>query len=221
MVGSRNCSVEFLGVSNSNLFHASSQNTLSNFTFSMWCKALYETTSGLMIKYGAGCGWGMGFGSQRANTDYIGQDFVRLYEGYTWKNTSFSQDKTTWHHYAMARNGSSFSYYLDGSLFISDSQSSFLTGTGTFYIGGHGSPPGEMRCLPCRITRVSFWNRSLSTSEISTDFADGKNTPSITNGLEHFWPLSSDKNYLTDAVGEASLTIGDGGIELSPDIPNI
>lgn len=216
----KHLSVEFSGDVNSYLTYGSSQNTLSNFTVSMWCKALHETTSGLMFKYGSGCGWGMGFGSQRANISYIGQNFVYLYEGYTWKNTSgFSQDKTIWHHYAMSRNGSSFSYYLDGSSYISDTQSSFATGVGSFYIGGQ--PSTEQRCLPCRITRVSFWNRSLSAFEVSTDFTDGRNSPSITNGLEHFWPLSSTDNYLKDLVGNAPLIVGANGVSLSFDTLNI
>ena len=222
-------SVEFSGNNGSNLFYKRTQNMASNFSISFWGKALEDPTFGAFVKYGfggpaetgfTGGGWGIGFGSERFETGYTGSNFVYLYEVYAWKHRTFSQSKTDWHHYAVSRNGSSFAYYLDGSLFFTDTQSGFATGSDCVFIGGYSGSSAH-RFLPCRMTRVALWTRNLSASEVAMDYADGNAAPSATNGLEHFWPLSSAGNFLSDLVGDAVLTIGSAGVALSPDVPKL
>ena len=203
-------------------------------TFSAWVKAASSPTKGAFVKIGRkqtypggviqnGSGIGVGFGSTRFDPNYTGSNLVALAESIAWKNSSAQSGIASWHHWAFVLNGLSFSAYKDGvSIFSTSFTNLYHYAPCDISIGGcrGGNANGDSnRFLACNMTRCAMWNRALSASEVAQDYADGKNAPTTTSGLQHFWPMSSADSYLTDAVGSATLTAGVGGVTISTDTP--
>jgi hypothetical protein len=220
-------SVAFSGSQWSNLYHEFSGTQPSAYTWSGWVKTDATPTHGCFVKVGKiqetytqGSGFAFGFGSTRFDPSYSGTNIVVIAESVAWKNGSAISDLTSWNHYAAVVNGNSFTVYKNGQSFYSASQSPRNDSPHGVYMGGYsGTTQTVERFLACRMTRCAMWSRALSASEIAADYADGKNAPTTTSGLEHFWPMSSADNYLADAVGSATLTAGTGGVTISTDSP--
>ena len=217
-------SVAFSGASGSNLFYQNaSQPTV--YTMSCWAKSASSSTHGCYVKVGVkdgeygsdvrGSGVGFGVGGSSFGND--GSNMIVLREGVAYEVSGAIPGASSWHHYAVSVNGRSVYAYIDGALVKSSSNTVYTFATCYTYFGGYAS--GSNRWWAGEMTRCAMWNRVLSASEIATDYADGKNAPTTTNGLDHFWPMSSADNYLADAVGSATLTAGTGGVTISTDTP--
>lgn len=197
----------------------------SAWTVSLWAKSATASGYGGFFKLGNqadGGGIGLGMGGNRFQSGYSGSNLVVLREGVAWDNLGSAGTLAAWHHYAIAVNGTSYIAYRDGAQFATITGDVRTSGSCDIGIGtGYSNDPMESnnRNFAGKITRLALWNRALSASEIATDYADGKNTPTATSGLEHYWPMSSAGNYLADAVGSASLTAGTGGVTISTDSP--
>ena len=220
-------SVAFSGAQNSNLYKLFSGNQPSTYTWSGWVKTDESPTHGCFVKVGKiqetntqGGGFAFGFGSTRFEPSYTGSNIVVLAESVAWKNGGSISNLTSWNHYAVVVSGSSFTVFKNGQSFYSASQSPRTESPHGVYMGGYtGTTQIVERFLACKMTRCAMWSRTLSASEVAQDYADGKNAPTTTSGLAHYWPMSSAANYLTDAVGSATLTAGVGGVTISADSP--
>ena len=210
-------SVAFSGDWDSCLTHSGGTDTVPTaFTFSAWVKTASAPTHGAYIKIGRkqtypsgviqnGSGVGVGFGSSRFDPTYTGSNLVALAESIAWKNSSAQSGIGAWHHWTFTVDNLSFAAYKDGaSIYSTTFTNLYRYAPCDISIGGcrGGNASGDSnRFLACNMTRSAFWNRALSASEVAQDYADGKNAPTTTSGLEHFWPMSSADNYLADAVG--------------------
>lgn len=220
-------SVAFTGAQWSNLYHDFTGSPPSTYTWSGWVKTDDTPTHGCFVKVGRvqngsllGSGFAFGFGSTRFEPSYSGTNVVVLAESVAWKNGGSISNLTSWNHYAVVVNGSSFTVYKNGQSFYSSSASPRNESQHCIYMGGYsGTTSVVERFLACKMTRCAMWGRALSASEVAQDYADGKNAPTTTSGLQHFWPMSSADNYLADTVGSASLTAGVGGVTISTDTP--
>jgi hypothetical protein len=225
-------SVAFKGIMDSNLsWEQSGVANPTTFSFTAWVKAAVSPTNGAFVKVGLrqvgstpGNGLGVGFGSTRFDPGYTGQHIVGLAESVAWASSSTNaQTITAWHHYAVVLATNTLSVYQDGSLFWTNTYSNIRSGTpNVVYIGGNrgGNSGGDSnRFLACNMTRCAMWSRALSAAEVAQDYADGKNAPTTTSGLDHYWPMTTADNYLSDEAGAATLTAGAGGVTISQDSP--
>lgn len=220
-------SVAFSGAQQSNLYHKFTGNQPTIYTWSGWVKTDESPTHGCFVKVGRiqetglkGGGFAFGFGSTRFEPSYTGSNIVVLAESVAWNNGGSISNLTSWNHYAVVVNGSSFTVYKNGQSFYSGSKSPLIGSPHGIYMGGYtGTTQIVQRFLACKMTRCSMWSRVLSASEVAQDYADGKNAPTTTSGLQHFWPMSSADNYLSDEAGSATLTAGAGGVTISTDTP--
>lgn len=222
MMGARPYSVEFSGEIGSNLFYQTApQPTL--YTLTGWAKFAASPTKGCMMKvgvkdteYGSRYGGGVGLGFGQTSYAQLGNNLIVLREGIAFTSVGQISDPNTWHHYAMSVNGNVVSVYVDGASISSTNTTVRTYQTCFIYFGGFSQ---VARYIDGRMTRCVMWNRVLSAAEVAADYADGMKAPSVTNGLEHFWPMSSADNYLADEVGSATLTAGTGGVTISTDSP--
>lgn len=197
----------------------------SAWTISLWAKAASTPEYGAFFKLGnqsPGSGAGLGFGSSTFESGNAGTNLVAIRERYAWSSFGTVAPINSWHHYVLSVNGRTLAAYKDGSLVSSNTNTLFTDGVCDISIGnGHAMSPlsNEKRSFAGNITRLVLWDRSLSASEVAQDYADGKNAPTTTSGLQHYWPMSNAKNYLKDEVGAATLTAGSGGVTISTDTP--
>lgn len=193
----------------------------TTFTITAWAKAVESPTYGGIFKLGwcstaqggGGAGIGFGFGTNSFSAASPGSNAVILAEAYAWNSFGSAGTITQWRHYAVTKSGNTITVYANGSRIAQKSQSSISTGACPFSIGGGHtllSIPSHLasasRLFYGNITRVAMWTSALTAAQVATDYADGGNDPSVASGLVHFWPMSTDANFLTDSVGGATLT---------------
>lgn len=114
----------------------------------------------------------------------------------------------TWYHIALVGNGSSFSSYINGSLYGSGytvgdqtanaSPMNLRICEGDIYVGGGG--------LNADVDEIRWWSVARTASQISSYM--NTDTPDTTTGLYAHYKFEND---LTDAQGNQNLTIRSGG----------
>ena len=197
----------------------------SAWTVSLWVKAASASEYGGFFKLGnqsPGSGVGLGFGNSTFESNDAGTNLVAIRERYAWSSFGTAAPINSWHHCVLTVNGRTLAVYKDGALVTSNTNTLYTNGVCDIAIGtGYAiSPiPSEKRNFAGKVTRFVLWNRALSASEIAQDYADGKKAPTITSGLQHYWPMSNANNYLKDEIGSATLTPGSGGVTISTDTP--
>ena len=222
---SRLGSVLFYGTAHSYLYHSFTDNNPDIYTVTIWAKTAAATTHGSLVKLGRvnrstgypGSGLAVGFGN--TSFDNNGTKIVTLSESVVWGVGPSVSDLDAWAHYALTVNGRQLLVYRNGTQIFSWTPSRVNSAPWTMYIGGYNDSVVPVnRQLACNATRCAMWSRVLSASEIVADCNAASGTPD-TNGLTHYWPLSTPDDYLIDRVGSAALTAATDGVEVSTDSP--
>jgi hypothetical protein len=135
--------------------------------FTLECMIYIESTveKGGFIAVGSNGTNGYCYGVGGASTfEQTGNQFDGLADTLAWKNTGVSLS-TGWKHVVLARDGTGWFYYINGSLVSSLSAQTIVTATAEVYIGGYTAASRHLSSGN-RIAHAAIYTTKLSGARI-------------------------------------------------------
>jgi hypothetical protein len=166
---------------------ASPLTEIATITLEGWLNLTGWTTTtaghGSLIKCGGAgnvntaSGYGVGLGNN-TQWDYAGNYLEGLYEVKSWNplSTATQVNITGWHHIVMTiESNSTSSYYMDGALVGTNSNSAIVAPSPVTYIAADGSVNGT-RFLLGDICNIALYNTRLTATQIQHHYNVGSGT---------------------------------------------
>jgi hypothetical protein len=144
----------------------------TNVTIEVWVEVILGT-NGAFFKVGDGCnGYAMGIGSTVFSE--AGNNVIGLFPCVRWISTGVSYGSSGWKHCVMVLNASSVpTFYINGTTIGTFTGSGPATPTNSMFLSRNfGDEPegASVRAYNGKISGTKFYNRALSTTEITQNF---------------------------------------------------
>ena len=188
------------------------RNDLYASSYTLWANTSSDSDEyGAFIYVGSGNygnGIALGIGDSSGFSGY-GSDLILVIDGY---NVIVCGTKPEgWHHYGLVLEDNSTIYvYVDGQLFYTASEyTDYTSQPYTFVIGNSGMPNevyDNSGAWGNKIARVCVWNKTLSQSEVESDYNANQTAPTFSeSGLYAYYSMCTEGDLLIDFGGKAGL----------------